>query len=31
MRNKKFCRGCRVELTVEKERRIGKCPECELE
>lgn len=31
MRNKKFCRGCREELLIESQRRIGKCPECELE
>ena len=30
MRGKKFCRECRTELTIEKERRIGICPECEL-
>jgi len=31
MRNKKFCSGCRKELTIEKQRRIGKCEDCELE
>ncbi len=36
MRNKKFCRTCRdggitTELTIESERRIGLCPEHELE
>jgi hypothetical protein len=31
MRGKKFCKGCRTELLIETERRIGKCPECELD
>lgn len=31
MRGKKFCKGCRTELLIEKQRRVGLCIECELE
>ena len=31
MRCKKFCKGCHDELLIEKQRRIGKCEECELD
>jgi|ETNmetMinimDraft_4_1059912.scaffolds.fasta_scaffold02080_2 hypothetical protein len=31
MRGKKFCKLCRDELIIEKQRRVGYCEDCELE